>query len=104
MRLTELHPEWITLDSDIAKKVGVFFDCPVHRTAGCIYPRIPVYFANPPSGCAPLPKHDADDARWQLTGDTFREHDSDAKHFVSKTEVWASALAWIHYERRSNLR
>jgi Family of unknown function (DUF6527) len=69
MKLIDLHPEWINLD--VFEKVGVMFDCPVHKDQGCIYPRIPVYFANPPSGCAPLPKHGNDDARWQLTGTSF---------------------------------
>ncbi|SRR6266568_3115101 len=69
MRLTELHPQWVDLGD--FKQLGVIFDCPVHRTSGCIYPRIPAYFANPPSGHAPLPIHEADDCRWQLTGDSF---------------------------------
>jgi hypothetical protein len=69
MKLTDLHPAWI--DFDVFKQLGVMFDCPIHRDAGCIYPRIAVYFANPPSGAAPLPKHDSDDCRWQLTGSTF---------------------------------
>jgi len=71
MRLTELHPAWIDLDK--FEKVGIFFDCPVHSVAGCEYPRIPVYFANPPSGCAPLPMHEADDCRWQLAGASFED-------------------------------
>jgi len=69
MRLTELHPEWI--DFADFEKVGIFFDCPVHRDSGCTYPRIPVYFANHPSGCAMFPKHEEDEGRWQLTNPSF---------------------------------
>ncbi len=71
MRLTELNPAWIDIDK--LEKVGILFDCPVHRTKGCEYPRIPAFFANPPSGCAPLPKHEADEGRWQLTGTSFED-------------------------------
>jgi hypothetical protein len=62
VRLAELHPQWIDL-ADF-KQVGMMFDCPVHRDGGCIYPRIPVYFANPPSGAPMLPKHDEEEGRW----------------------------------------
>jgi hypothetical protein len=70
MRLADLHPEWISFGAEW-QKVGMFIDCPVHHGAHCEYPRIPVYFANPPSGAKPLPQHEADDGRWTVAGDSF---------------------------------
>lgn len=71
MKLTDLHPQWIDLGP--CYKVGVVFDCPVHKDTGCIYPRILAYFENPPSGAAMLPKAEPDDGRWVMSGAGFED-------------------------------
>lgn len=71
MKLIELHPEWI--DVGDFKQVGMLLDCPVHHGSECIYPRIPVYFANPPSGAPMLPKRDLEEGRWNLNGTSFED-------------------------------
>lgn len=76
MKLTELHPKWISLGGHVPgtpelRQIGMLFDCPLHGEKCEKYPRIPVYFANPPSGDAMLPQRNADDHRWQLSGTGF---------------------------------
>ena len=70
MKLADLHPQWISFGVDF-QRVGIFIDCPVHCGARCEYPRIPIYFANPPAGSKPVPKHEDDDGRWTRVGDSF---------------------------------
>lgn len=71
MKVTALNPQWI--DVGPHEKVGMLIDCPVHAGGDCVYPRIPIYFANPPSGAPMLPKHEGDDGRWTLTGLGFAD-------------------------------